>query len=94
MEPNKILQIGSKYSKTDLSTLLDQPSLTSVREGVYTCKNSPCYLLFVDLEKAGKETRFHFNDFFEEDYQRAAERAENRAADDFIIAAGRLVKMG
>ena len=68
MEPNKILKTGSKYSKTDLSILLDQPSLTSVREGVYACKNSPSYLLFVDLEKAGKETRFHFDDFFEEDY--------------------------
>ena len=34
MEPNKILKIGLKYSKTDLSVLLDQPSLTSVREGV------------------------------------------------------------
>ena len=68
MEPNKILKVGLKYSKTDLSVLLDQPSLTSVREGVYTCKNSPSYLLFVDLEKAGKETRFHFDDFFEEDY--------------------------
>jgi hypothetical protein len=68
MEPNKILKVGSKYSKTDLSKLLDQPSLTSVREGVYTCKNSPSYLLFVDLEKAGKETRFHFDDFFEGEY--------------------------
>ena len=68
MEPSKILEIGSQYSKNDLATLLDQPSLTTVREGVYSCKNSPSYLLFVDLEKAGKETRFHFDDFFEEDY--------------------------
>ena len=68
MEPSKILKIGSQYSKNDLATLLDQPSLTTVREGVYSCKNSPSYLLFVDLEKAGKETRFHFDDFFEEDY--------------------------
>ena len=68
MEPSKILEIGSQYSKNDLATLLDQPSLTTVREGVYSCKNSPSYLLFVDLEKVGKETRFHFDDFFEEDY--------------------------
>jgi hypothetical protein len=68
MEPSKILEIGSQYSKNDLAVLLDQPSLTTVREGVYSCKNSPSYLLFVDLEKAGKETRFHFDDFFEEDY--------------------------
>ena len=68
MEPSKISEIGSQYSKNDLAVLLDQPSLMTVREGVYSCKNSPSYLLFVDLEKVGKETRFHFDDFFEEDY--------------------------
>ena len=68
MEPREILEVGANYSKNDLASLLDQPSLATVREGVYACKNSPSYLLFVDLEKAGKETRFHFDDFFEEDY--------------------------
>ena len=64
MEPSKISEIGSQYSKNDLAVLLDQPSLMTVCEGVYSCKNSPSYLLFVDLEKVGKETRFHFDDFF------------------------------
>ena len=67
MEPNIILEVGVHYSKNDLASLLDQPSLATVREGAYSCKNSPNYLLFVDLEKTGKEKRFHFDDFFEED---------------------------
>ena len=31
-------------------------------------KNSKSYFLFVDLEKVEKVSRFHFNDFFEEDF--------------------------
>lgn len=62
------LQLGGKYSKKDLASVLEEPSLISVREGVYSCKSTNSYLLFVDLEKAGKEQRFHFNDYFEEDY--------------------------
>jgi hypothetical protein len=62
------LQIGAKYSKNDLASILGETSLTSVREGVYSCKNYSSYFLFVDLEKEGKETRFHFNDYFEGDY--------------------------
>ena len=38
MEPSKILKVGSQYSKNDLASLLDQPLLTTVREGVYSCK--------------------------------------------------------
>lgn len=62
------LQLGAEYSKKDLASLLDENSLLNVREGVFSCKNSNAYFLFVDLEKAGKEQRFHFNDYFEEDY--------------------------
>lgn len=62
------LQLGELYSKKDLAAVLGEDSLVSVREGVYSCKNSSCYLLFVDLEKDGKEERFHFNEYFEEDY--------------------------
>ena len=65
MKPYRILEIGSKYSKNELSVLLDQPALKYVREGAFACTNSKSYLLFVDLEKTGKVTRFHFNDFFE-----------------------------
>ena len=28
MEPEKVLDLGSKYSKKDLSSLLDQPNLS------------------------------------------------------------------
>ena len=68
MKPNLVLELGSKYSKAELTELLNEPTLSSVREGVFSCKNSDAYLLFVDLEKADKEKRFHFNDFFEEDF--------------------------
>lgn len=68
MNPHEILDLGQKYSKRDLADLLDQPTLSKVREGVYVCTNSASYLLFVDLEKKGKEERFHFDDFYEEDF--------------------------
>ena len=51
------LQLGKFYSKKDLATVLGEDSLVSVREGVYNCKNSNSYLLFVDLEKDGKEEK-------------------------------------
>ena len=57
MNPFKILSQGDKYSKKDLSTLLEQPTLSLVREGLYHCKNSESTLFFVDLEKKGKEER-------------------------------------
>lgn len=68
MEPEKVLDLGSKYSKKDLSNLLDQPNLSFVREGIFNCKNSSSSLFFVDLEKKDKEKKFHFNDFFEGDF--------------------------
>ena len=68
MEPEKVLDLGSKYSKKDLSDLLDQPNLSFVREGIFNCKNSSSSLFFVDLEKKDKEKKFHFNDFFQEDF--------------------------
>ena len=57
MEPEKVLDLGSKYSKKDLSNLLDQPNLSFVREGIFNCKNSSSSLFFVDLEKKDKETK-------------------------------------
>jgi len=69
MDPYKVLKIGYKYSKAELSKNLKQPTISSVREGKFKCKNSDSYLLFVDLEKSDKEDkRFHFNDFFEGDF--------------------------
>jgi len=54
MDPFKTLKLGNKYSKRDLSDLLEQPTLSLVREGLYHCKNSDSTLFFVDLEKKGK----------------------------------------
>jgi len=63
-----VLKQGEKYSKKELSSLLEQPTLSLVREGLYHCKNSESTLFFVDLEKKEKEERFHFDDFFQEDF--------------------------
>ena len=68
MNPFKTLSLGCKYAKIDLSILLEQPTLALVREGLYHCKNSESTLFFVDLEKKGKEEKFHFDDFFQEDF--------------------------
>lgn len=68
MDPRNKLELGNSYNKKDLAILLDEAGLNTVREGVFTCKQSASYLLFVDLEKEGKEERFHFNDFFEENF--------------------------
>ena len=64
----KKLAIGERYSKKELSIILGQPTLALVREGLYHIKDSDSTLFFVDLEKKGKEERFHFDDFFQEDY--------------------------
>lgn len=75
MTPNEVLDLGQKYSnlgqkysKRDLADLLDQPTLSKVKDGVYICTNSASYFLFVDLEKKDKGERFHFDDFYEEDF--------------------------
>ena len=68
MDPHKILSVGDKYSKKDLAEILGQPNLAKVREGIARCASSSATLFFVDLEKLGKEQRFHFNDFFQEDF--------------------------
>jgi hypothetical protein len=61
------LKIGEKYSKKDLSEILDNPNISIVREGIYNTSESES-LFFVDLEKQGKEDRFHFDDYFEGDF--------------------------
>lgn len=60
------LVIGNKYSKKDLSEIFDNPNISIVREGIYNVNDSESFF-FVDLEKKGKEKRFHFDDFFEGD---------------------------
>ena len=53
--------------KKELSILLDNPNISIIREGVYNYSRSES-LFFVDLEKQGKEERFHFEDYFQGDY--------------------------
>ena len=48
MNPFKVLKQGEKYSKKDLSVILEQQTLSLVREGLYHCKNSDSTLFFVD----------------------------------------------
>lgn len=62
------LKIGNKYTKSELVELTSETNLKTSREGIYYCKKSDDIFLFVDLEKKGKEKRFHFDDFFEGDY--------------------------
>ena len=66
MSISKLL-IGNHYSKLDLSEIFDNPNIKLVREGIYN-QSDKISFYFVDLEKEGKEDRFHFNDYFEEDY--------------------------
>ncbi len=61
------LLIGEYYSKKDLSKIFDNPNIEKIREGIYNQTESETFF-FVDLEKKGKEERFHFDDFFEGDY--------------------------
>ena len=62
------LTIGDLYSKRDLADELDEGNLRLVREGIYNFKSESRTFLFVDLEKEGKKDRFHFDDYFEEDW--------------------------
>ncbi len=63
-----LLELGGYYSKEQLALLLNENSLKTVREGIYYCKGDKTTLLFVDLEKEGKEERFKFRDYFEGEY--------------------------
>jgi len=58
MDPYQKLKVGNKYSKKDLATLLDQPNISLVREGIYNLKNSNSSLFFVDLEKKARSQDF------------------------------------
>lgn len=61
------LVVGKKYSKKDLSEIFDNPNIRIIREGIYNLNDSESFF-FVDLEKKGKEEKFHFDDYFQEDY--------------------------
>lgn len=61
------LEIGQKYSKKELAKILENKNIATIREGIYNLNESSS-LFFVDLEKKGKEDRFHFDDYFDGDY--------------------------
>lgn len=50
--------IGDLYSKSDLSEIFDNPNIKIIREGIYNLNPNDSFF-FVDLEKKGKEDRFH-----------------------------------
>lgn len=62
------LKLGERYSKKELEPLLGEENLSIIREGIYYSKNEPSCLLFVDLDKSGKDDRFKFNDFYEGEF--------------------------
>ena len=68
IQPFKLLELGKKYTKKSLSIILSEPNLKTVREGIYHSKNNGYILFFVDLVKIGREERFHFNDYFDDDF--------------------------
>ena len=61
----KKLSIGYLYSKLDLSVILNELSLKTIREGIFYSKNTNSTLFFVDLEKEDKPSKFHFNNYFD-----------------------------
>ena len=63
----KKLIVGEYYSKKDLSKIFYNPNIEKIREGIYNQSSTDSFF-FVDLEKKGKEERFHFDDFFEGDF--------------------------
>lgn len=57
------LKIGKSYSKAELRSLLDEPTLVSKTAGIFYCRTSSAILLFVTLEKAPDKP--NYNDYFE-----------------------------
>ena len=69
MNINNVLELGNKYTKKDLSSLLEQANIALVREGICYLKDLPVSLFFVDLDKTDKkEERFRFEDYFEGEF--------------------------
>lgn len=68
MQTKELLTLGAAYSKKSLSEIFEDPALKTLQEGIYTVKRFNSILLFVDLLKKGKEERFQFDDYFNEDH--------------------------
>lgn len=56
------LNIGSRYSKAQLNSLLDE-RIVSLTPGIFYCSNTNAVLLFVTLEKGPDKP--NYNDYFE-----------------------------
>lgn len=65
MSNSEKLNLGERYSRKALESLLDESKLSFNREGIYYCNNDNSILIFTDLVKEGK---FTYNDFFENDF--------------------------
>ena len=61
------VQVGQFYTKRELAEILGETTLPPVREGVFTCRKSDGYILFVNLDKATAKPEHKFNDFFNGD---------------------------
>ena len=65
MKYSEQLILGEKYSRKQLSSLLNEKTLDGSREGIYYCKNEKTFLIFTDLISKGA---FTYNDYFEGDF--------------------------
>ena len=57
------VKIGNSYTKKELAEILGETTLPPVREGVFSCRKSDGYILFVNLDKASAKPEHKFNDF-------------------------------
>ena len=62
-----VCEVGAEITRKELGELLKEEHLAQSREGVYKCKGSNMYLLFVNLNKDSAKESLKFNDFFEGD---------------------------
>ena len=60
------LDLGKPFTRKELGKSLDEDNLAQSREGIYYCKNGYT-LLFVTLNKEGRQEHLQFNDYFEDD---------------------------
>ncbi len=75
----ELFSLGHSYSKIDMSNIIDQNDslhlsredknkmvsrFRTCREGILTIHQFNTTVLFVTLDKTGREERFQFNDYF------------------------------
>lgn len=64
MNTHEKLVVGHKYSKKDLSNILDEPNLVNRVGGIYFQLD----LFFVDLDKDQKNKNHQYNDYYDGEY--------------------------